>query len=424
MVQLQFLNKILSTRDTSLFTLNNLTEEYFSDYINEFRFITNHINQYGNVPDKVSFLNSFPDFDILDVKESDSYLIDELYTDRNKRFLAKTFNQVRKLLGENKTDEAMALYTKASEDVVKAIHLDSIDITQDTSRYNSYVERCEDFSKYYLKTGFPELDELIGGWDRLEELATIVARPGIGKSWILLLIAKAALEQGLRVGLYSGEMSEMKVGYRFDTLASHLSNGKLMHGNSAIQNDYKKYIDNLPTKYKGCLKVLTPTMIGGPAGVTALRAFVEKENLDILCIDQHSLLEDDRKAKNPVEKASNISKDLKNLQVMKKIPIIAVSQQNRASTENGASTANVAQSDRISQDSTIVIFLERKDDILTLNLVKARDSVNGKKIHYACDFNNGIFTYMPEEGDPLSNEHCEELREEYDGNMDDGENVF
>ena len=41
-----------------------------------------------------------------------------------------------------------------------------------------------------------------------------------------------------------------------------------------------------------------------------------------------------------------------------------------------------------------------------------------------CDFNNGIFTYMPEEGDPLNNEHCENLRREYDGDMDDGENVF
>ena len=54
-------------------------------------------------------------------------------------------------------------------------------------------------------------------------------------------------------------------------------------------------------------------MINGPAGVSALRAFIEKEKLDILFVDQHSLLEDDRKAKNPVDKAANISRDLKNL---------------------------------------------------------------------------------------------------------------
>ena len=183
------------------------------------------------------------------------------------------------------------------------------------------------------------------------------------------------------------------------------------------------YIDSLKEKYSGCLKVLTPAMINGPAGVTALRAFIEKENLDILLIDQHSLLEDDRRARNPVEKAANISRDLKNLQVLKKIPIIAVSQQNRASTENGTSTANIAQSDRISQDSTILIFLEQKDGVLTLNLVKARDSVNNKKIHYACDLDKGILQFMPEEEQGNAQE-CEQLRNEFEYMNSGEEDVF
>jgi replicative DNA helicase len=423
-IQLQFLNKVLDTKDASLIVINNLTEEYFSDYIGEFRFIRTHLDTYGNVPDKESFLSKFPDFDIVTVTESDSYLIEELYQDRNKRFLAKTFNSIRKLLNDGRTEEAMRVYTNASQDMTKGVHLDSVDLIQDTSRYDDYVEKCQDFSKFYIKTGFRELDELIGGWDRNEELATIVARPGIGKSWVLLLVAKAALEQGLRVGIYSGEMSENKVGYRFDTLVSHISNSGIMRGNSSIQNDYKVYIDSLREKFSGCLKVITPAMINGPAGVTALRAFVEKENLDILCVDQHSLLEDDRKARNPVDKAANISRDLKNLQVLKKIPIIAVSQQNRGATDEGPSTSNVAQSDRISQDSTVIVFLEQKDGILTLNLVKARDSVNGKKIHYAYDFDKGIFTYMPEEGDPLTNDHCDDLRKEFEYESASGDDVF
>lgn len=424
MIQLQFLNRVLDTQDSSLLVINNLTEEYFSDYLGEFKYIKTHLDTYGNIPDKASFLSKFPNFDVLSVTETDSYLIDELYQDRNKRFLAKTFNNVRKLLNEGKVDEAMNAYTSASSDMTQAIHLDSVDLIRDTSRYDAYVDKCQDFSKFYIKTGFKELDEMIGGWDRNEELATIVARPGVGKSWVLLMVAKAALEQGLRVGIYSGEMSEHKVGYRFDTLVSHISNMGIMRGNSTIQNDYKNYIDSLQTNFTGCLKVITPAMINGPAGVTALRAFVEKEKLDILCIDQHSLLEDDRKARNPVDKAANISRDLKNLQVLKKIPIIAVSQQNRGATDDGPSTANVAQSDRISQDSTVIVFLEQKDGILTLNLVKSRDSVNGKKIHYAYDFDKGIFTYMPEEGDPLSNSHCEDLRREFENEPTQGDDVF
>lgn len=422
MVQLQVLNSILNNKDSSLLLLNNLTVDYFSDYPNEYNFIKSHLNQYGNIPDQVTFLDKFPDFEIIEVTEPSSYLINELYTDYNTRFLAKTFNAVRKLLNEGKTEEAMRLYTNASNDMVKAVHLESVDILQDTSRYDDYVDRCNDFSKYYIKTGFDELDALIGGWDRYEELATISARPGIGKSWITLKVATAALEQGLRVGLYSGEMSERKVGYRFDTLSAHISNSAITRGRVEVQNDYKTYMESLSNRYTGCFKILTPAMINGPAGVTALRAFVEKENLDILFVDQHSLLEDDRGARNPVERAANISRDLKNLQVLKKIPIIAVSQQNRASTENGISTANIAQSDRIAQDSTILLFLEQKDGVLTLNLVKARDAVNNKKLNYACDFDKGIFQFMPEGENNASD--CESLRNEYEYGGPSGEDVF
>lgn len=423
MIQLQVLNRIIQKQDSSILLLNNLNQDYFSDYPNEYNFINNHLSQYGKIPDQVSFLSKFPEFTVLEVNEPTSYLLNELYSDYNTRFLANTFNKVRNLLQQGKTEEAMQVYTNASNDMVKAVHLDSVDLLQDTSRYDAYVERCNDFTKYYVKTGFKELDNIIGGWDKFEELATIAARPGVGKSWILILMAKAALEQGLRVGIYSGEMSERKVGYRFDTWVSHISNFSLTKGRVDVQNEYKAYIDSLNTKFNSCFKVLTPAMINGPAGVTALRAFIEKENLDILFIDQHSLLEDDRKAKNPVEKAANISRDLKNLQVLKQIPIIAVSQQNRASTENGASTANIAQSDRISQDSTILIFLEQKDGVLTLNLVKARDAVNNKKLQYACDFDKGILQYMPE--DVTGNEQaCNELRAEYDYSDVDGDDVF
>lgn len=421
MIQLQFLNSILDSKDTSLILLNNLDESFFSDYKEEFSYIKSHIDKYGKVPDKITFLSTFPDFDIIEVKESRSYLIDALYEDKNKRLLASTFNKVRNLLNEGKTEEALSIYTTNAELAIQAKHLDSIDILRDNSRYDAYLERCEDFNKYYVKTGFKELDDIIGGWDRQEELATIAARTNMGKSWLLLKCAVAAAEQGLIVGIYSGEMSERKVGYRIDTLISYISNSGLTKGNKDLQNKYKTFIDELPNKFKGSIKVLTPAMIDGPAGVTALRAFIEKDKLDILCIDQHSLLDDDRHAKNPVERASNISKDLKNLQVMKKIPIIAVSQQNRASTENGIGTEHIAQSDRISQDSTIILFFEQKDGVLTLHLVKSRDSANMKQLRYAIDLDKGIFTYIPEDGNAADGQGVQELRKEFE---DDGEEVF
>lgn len=422
MIQLQFLNYLLKTKDSSILLVNNLNEDFFSDYKNEYNFIINHLREYGNIPDSITFLNNFPSFDIIEVSESPDFLIDKLYEDKNTRVLASIFNKIKKYLMEGDIGKAMELYTSSTDVVLKAKHIDAVDILTNTDRYEAYLQRCENFDKFYVKTGFKELDEIIGGWDREEELATIVARSNQGKSWILFKCAVAAVEQGLNVGIYSGEMSERKVGYRIDTLISNISNSSITKGDRQIQNEYKKHLDSLPNKYKGCLKVLTPNMIDGPAGVTSLRAFIEKENLDILFIDQHSLLEDDRHAKNPVEKASNISRDLKNLQVIKKVPIISVSQQNRNSTENGVGLEHVAQSDRIAQDSTIVIFFEQKDGIMTMHLIKSRDSVNMKDLKYSIDLNKGLFIYIPEEDNAIDGQGVEDLRKEFE--EDEDEDIF
>lgn len=420
MIQLQALNYILRAKDSQFITVNNLDKSFFSDYEKEYQFILDHINTYSNVPDIESFIAEYPNFDIIEVNESSNFLLAKLTEDRNKRYIAETFNTIRQLLLDNKTDEALTYYMHSTEKLNADPTIQSIDIIQDNSRYDTYIDKSKDYMKYYIKTGFKELDTIIGGWDRQEDLVTIVARNGVGKSYVLLKTALAAVEQGLNVGMYSGEMSADMVGYRADSLLSHLSNMKLTHGNLDIQNEYKEYLDSLHERYKGHLYILTPDMVGGDVGVSKLRAFIEKFNIDVLCVDQHSLLEDDRKARNPVDRASNISKDLKLLQAIKKIPILTVSQQNRSSTEGGLNTALISQSDRIGQDSTIVIFLEQKDGIMTIDLVKSRFSASNKKLQYVIDFDKGTFVYVPQEETSPSNGIDISVPTE----TDEGEEVF
>ena len=414
MIQLQVLNKILQDKDLSIIYDNNITVEFFSDYVDEFKFIEQHYKQYNSTPDYSTFVAKFTNFDVIEVTEPTSYLIDALYNDYNRRHLAKTFNQIRQLLTADKTEEALALYMNSSTNLHQNKHLKCVDILKDFSRYDTYIEKCNNVDKYYIKTGFNELDRLTGGWDINEELATIIGRPGRGKSWILLKCATAAALQGLNVGIYSGEMTETKVGYRIDTLIGNISNGQILHGNVQADLAYRQYIESLKN-ITGSIKILTPAMIGGLAGINTLRSFIEREHLDILFVDQHSLLEDDHKAKNPVEKAANISRDLKQLQVLKKIPIISVSQQNRTSAENGVGTEHVAQSDRIAQDSTIIIGVEREDDILSLHLIKSRDGESGKYLRYHTNLDKGIFTYIPEDVDVTNSVDMQEFKEAFDG---------
>lgn len=421
MIQLQVINYILSSGDSSFIVVNNLKKEYFSEYTNEFAFIKNHINTYGNVPDTTSFLSVFPEFEILDITESPAFLLDELMKDYKTRKMAETFNTVKNLLMSGKIEEAAAVYKRGADALSSDIALSCTDLFQDFSRYDEYLNRAENVKKYYIPTGFKELDKIMFGIDREEELGVIMARTNMGKSYITLKMAVASAAQGLKVGLYSGEMTAGKVGYRMDSMISTINCGSLMHGNINVQNEYKKYIDGLREKFPDAsLKVLTPADVSGNIGVDVMKAFIEKYNLDILYIDQLSLLDDDRHGRTREERQSNIIIDLKRLQSQKKIPIICVAQQNRTKNEdNSIDTTQIAGSDDIGKYATFVLAISRdkKDnDIMTIEVTKCRDGKAGSKIKYLTDLSTGLFEYIPEEDDNSTDDDTE--KSSYDGGGD------
>ena len=431
--QLQILNKILQTKDFSIVTLNNLTEDYFYSYKAEFNFIKNHYDMYHNIPDKLTFVGVFPDFDIIEVTEPDSYLLEQLYTDYNTSYLITRFNNIKQLIESDNTPQAIDYFLKSVDNLHQGSALSCTDLMTDTSRYDRYIERTTDQSKYYISTGFPELDAQIGGIDRENENMVIAARTGIGKSWTLIKMAVAASKQGLTVGIFSGEMTADKVGYRVDTLLGHINNKDIMRGNAYSQAKYKQYIVDLASLNYGPIKVVTPADIAGESNVPALQAFIEKEHLDILFVDQYSLLDDTSHAKASFERVANISKAIKKLQVLKRIPIISVSQMNRTKNDDGSQdTTQIGLSDRIGQDATSIIMLDKEEDELTkntnrpaykltLNIVKARDGGDNKKLTYRADFNNGTFEFIPE-GDNISDEDADELAQSYE--VSDGTGVF
>lgn len=400
--QAQFISKLLLTGDFSVVTLNNLTDKYFFNYKAEFNYIVNHYNQYKKVPDKETFLYVFPDFDYMPVQEPFNFLLDQVYKDYNASYLATRFNEIKKYLESDQTDKAVEYFKQSIDNLHQGAVMTCVDLLSDTSRYDHYVDRTTDPFKYYISTGFPELDKIIGGIDRKNEDMVIAARTGNGKSWTLIKMAVAASVQGMTVGIYSGEMSVDKVGYRVDTLLGHIRNSSITRGDLFVQQEYKRYMDSLKLSKLGPIKVITPTDINGPANVPALKAFIEREHLDILFVDQYSLLEDTSKSKVMHERVANISTAIKNLQVMAQIPIIAVSQMNRQKNEDGSQdTTQIGLSDKIGQDATVLIMLDlnKEGNELTLNIVKSRDGGDGRKLKYHIDLNMGEFTYIPEGND-------------------------
>lgn len=422
--QFQVLNKILQNKDYSFITLNNLTVDYFFNYKAEFEFIKAHYDAYHTVPDRLTFLASFPDFVIQDVSEPDNYLVEQLYNDYNQSFLASRFNGMKKLLEADDTAGAMKYFQESLDKLHTGSALQCTDIMKDTSRYERFLDMTANQAKYFISTGFVELDKIITGIDRRNENMVIAARTGVGKSWLLLTMAAAVSKQGLTVGIYSGEMSVDKVAYRIDTLLGKIDNRKISRGDLYYKDYYKSYLDSLACSGYGAIKVLTPKDIAGPATVDALQAFIEKEHLDILFIDQYSLLEDNSRAKVAHEKVANISKAVKNLQVLKQIPIISVSQMNRTKNEDKTQdTTQIALSDRIGQDATVILMLDKQEaedpnqrdsHKVTINIVKARDGGDGRKLEYLWNFNTGDYRYISNHADGItSEEDFEELENSY-----------
>lgn len=431
--QFSIINKVLQTKDYSLIYSNNLDDKYFFNYKTEFNFIKSHYNQYKCVPDKLTFANIFPDFQFVDVSEPNTFLLEQLYKDYNTSYIANNFNKVKKLISEGNDEKALALYKTGVEGLHTGMVMTCTDLIKDTSRYDRYLERTVDQAKYYLKTGFAELDAIVGGIDRENENLVIIARPGIGKTQVLLKMAAAASVQGFRVGIYEGEMTADKVGYRIDTFIGHIKNSSINRGDMFIQKEYKKYIESLPNSGYGSIKVFTPTDIPtGIVTVDTLRMFVEKEKIDILFVDQYDLLDDNSYHKSEPERVGNIAKAIKKLQVEKLIPIISVSQMNRTKNEDGSQdTTQVAGSDKIGRYATTVIALEQKVNEetkqvqLTLNIIKARDGGDHNKLTYDVNFNTGEFNYIPSNKDGISSEEdFEEIENSYNIEYNSDGNIF
>ena len=233
-------------------------------------------------------------------------------------------------------------------------------------------------------------------------------------SWLTIYFALQAAKAGLRVGYYSGEMETDLVGYRMDTFNSNFSNGALTHGNDNVKEAYKEYIDGIGSTIKGHLFCATPDTFGGDVTVSKIRAFIERYDLQMVCIDQLSLMSDERGARDNRIQYSNLSKDLRTLQRTTKIPFIIAVQQNREDVEEkGVGVQNIAESDRIGQDATTVLFIERKNGNIQITVGKARNANTGDKLLYDWDINTGNLTYLPSEKDAVGGVDEKELREEY-----------
>lgn len=407
MVSLQILSKILESKDNTIVEENFLTADYFVGYEKEFNFIQEHIKKYGNVPDKATFLSNFPEFEIVEVTESDKYLVDAI---REEYLYQQSVPVLEKFAELLKTDSNQATNYLASNiaSLQPSYGLGGTDIVANAKkRFEHFLDRKNNPKEWCFESGFAELDDLVDGIAREEELFVILARTNQGKSWILEKMCAHVWGLGFNVGYFSPEMSENSIGFRFDTLTSHYANKGLTKGSADIdEEEYSKYIDELQSKQNRFV-VATPSDFNNCLTVTKLKNWVRQYQLDLVAIDGITYISDERSKKNDNKSTSltNICEDLMSLSVELKIPVLIVVQANRTGVINGEDDGtpeldSIRDSDGISFNASKVIAIrQKKDNILEIGIKKNRTGAVGGKLNYTWNINNGEFTFIPARDD-------------------------
>ena len=396
MVQIQILNKILASKSLDLIIDNDLTESHFGEYANEYNFIIEHYRKYGNVPDLATFVDNFNEFSVIEVAESDSYLIDKINEDFQYRVLVPVLQKAADLAQGNSIEAVD--YLKSTLTQIGVLDgVDGVDIIKGAkSRLDEYLKKKNSNEPWMRPTGFKELDEVIGGLSPGEEFVVIVARTNQGKSWILCKIAEHNWKFGANVGYISPEMSENQIGYRFDTLNKHFSNFNLYTGREV--DNYEEHIENLLNNASNSFIVATPLHFNKKITVQKLKKFIMKHKLDLLCIDGITYLTDERykKGDNKTTSLTNISEDLMGLSCELKIPIIAVVQANRSGIEEDGSVPaleSIRDSDGIAHNASKVISIRQHNNKLKMEVTKARNCKVGTKLCYDWQIDTGTFEY-------------------------------
>jgi replicative DNA helicase len=216
-----------------------------------------------------------------------------------------------------------------------------------------------------VATGFADLDRIVGGLQP-GNVIVVAARPSMGKTALALGIAEhAALSQERAVAIFSLEMSGDELIQRLLASTAIVDAGRIRAGRLAPEDWSRigRAADRLSS---------ARLFIDDSEGVTVgemrskTRRLKSRDGLDLLIVDYIQLMEGSRarRDENRVQELSTISRGLKMLARDLEVPIICVSQLNRAPdarTDKRPMLSDLRESGAIEQDADLVLMIYRDD---------------------------------------------------------------
>jgi replicative DNA helicase len=214
-----------------------------------------------------------------------------------------------------------------------------------------------------LPTGFRDIDSKLAGFQK-SDLIILAARPSMGKTALALDIARhAACHYNKSVGIFSLEMSSQQLVDRLIAAESKLDSWKLRTGRLSADDEFGRIQDALNRLSTA------PLFIDDEPGnnITKMRATARRlkseHGLDLIVVDYLQLMIPKKDSDSLVQQVTEISRSLKGLARELDVPVLALSQLNRAVEQRGGKPrlSDLRDSGSIEQDADVVMFIHRED---------------------------------------------------------------
>jgi replicative DNA helicase len=215
-----------------------------------------------------------------------------------------------------------------------------------------------------IRTGFVDLDTLLGGLKRSDFVIT-AARPSIGKTSLALNIARnAAVGQGARVAVFSLEMAAAQLAQRLLASESGVDSTRLRLGEHT-EAEERRILHAMGVLAEAEIYI-DDTAVQRVAEIRAKAHRLHRERpLDLVVVDYLQLIQGGLgRGDNRVAEVSEISRSLKGLARELDVAVIACSQLSRAPEQRVPHVpmlSDLRESGSIEQDADTVMFIYRED---------------------------------------------------------------
>ncbi len=215
-----------------------------------------------------------------------------------------------------------------------------------------------------LSTGYRDLDYKTTGLQK-SDFVLVAARPSMGKTaFALSIAANAAFKQKKTVAIFSLEMSKEQLVNRLLAMESMVDAQNIRTGN-LTDDQWSDLMAGAETV--GASKMIIDDTPG--ITVSEMRSKCRKYKLDnpdlsLVIVDYIQLMSSGGRTESRQQEVSDISRALKALARELDVPVVVLSQLNRAAdsrADHRPMLADIRESGAIEQDADLIMFLYRDD---------------------------------------------------------------